>query len=354
MSYQPLPRFSAEPRPMLGSFRHWRPLIWLLVLGLVLISASLLSCRGQPEEGNQLKLVFADASTVWWTAPTILARTEGLFDANLEVTTFDVTTGLASKNAVVAGNADIGLVASTPLALGRYSQEDIVVLCSYVKSDKLLALIAPQGEPVTIEGLSPIAVVPGTISQFYLFRYLESEGIDDLAELSELHGRPPDIPNMLLTGSASSAVIWEPLVSVIDDRARAEGKDLEFLRKGEIYELRLYLVTRPDVLADPDKKAAIAAFLRGVQSASKLFENSTGRAKLESHFGYSDGWLSPIIEDVSFGVRTDFERMAMLIAEESELAIRAGVIEGVEPLEAKSLRDLFADPAWVKTVIGAE
>ena len=92
------------------------------------------------------ELIFADVSTNWWHAPTIIATNneiikdidnnkKNFFDKNdLRVNVFNVNSGLASKNAVLSGSADIGIVASTPLALGAYDKEKLVVLCSFVNS----------------------------------------------------------------------------------------------------------------------------------------------------------------------------------------------------------------------------
>ena len=105
--------------------RTQKSIFYYFSASLLVLSFVIFLLQGCSDTAKNI-ILFADASTVWWTAPTIIARTHDLFTKEgLTVRTFDVTDGLASKNAVVSGNADIGLVASTPLAIGASKKKKL-------------------------------------------------------------------------------------------------------------------------------------------------------------------------------------------------------------------------------------
>lgn len=325
----------------------------LIVIFLAILFVLPLSCR--PEKPD---LVFADASTVWWTGPTILARTQNFFEAvDLKVDTFDVTTGLASKNAVVTGNADIGLVASTPIALGYYEDEPIKILCSYVTSESLIAYIGEDPGNPEVATIAPTAIVPNTISQIYFYEYLKGHGIDpDASALRELHGRPPDIPNMIFNGSANSAVIWEPFVHQIGTKVREQRPEISVSEDREgYYRLNLYLITRPEIYEDPEKREALGRFLQAVSRASKLLHTEPGISLLEGHFDYRDERLARFLSGpqpaVRFGVDSEFGRLKDDLAQESRLLIESGILTDEVAFTASDIDDLFVSPDWVRSVV---
>ena len=140
----------------------------LVVLAILLVAAFLLIAiwrMGRQESSSDrapttepvLSLTFADAGNIFWTTPTILARQEDLYkEFGLEVRFSDVQTGLAAKNAVLAGAADLGLVATTPIAAGALKDENSRLIATYVRSRALLKVArlckGGQGDSLTPEG----------------------------------------------------------------------------------------------------------------------------------------------------------------------------------------------------------
>jgi ABC-type taurine transport system substrate-binding protein len=111
---------------------------------IALCSTLLFSCHSG-DKTNELTL--ADASVVWWMGPGTIAQKDSIYEKNeLKVKTFSLQTGLESKNAVLSGAADIGLTATTPLAMGAFNKENLIVLCSYMESNSLLSLLSLTNE----------------------------------------------------------------------------------------------------------------------------------------------------------------------------------------------------------------
>ncbi len=296
----------------------------------VLCCILMLSCSKQKDQ-----LIYADASTVWWLAPTIIADEQKIYEKNdLDIKTFDVRTGLASKNAVLARTADVGMVAATPLAIGAYEKEDIVVLASFVESDKLIAILTKEK---TIQ--EPVAMVENTISQFYFYKYMQKYYPDiNLDKINKLYMKPPAITNTLTNGGANAVSIWEPFAA--NYLSSAEG--IEVIRESGLYTLQLYLITSKKVLKE--KRRKVEKFVKSIDDACLYIsenEDSVYRYLVE-RFGSDipiDVWRSVKFE-VKYG-KGEYDKMKDNIYEDIVLSYQSGIKN--EMIDKKKLDYMFDD-----------
>jgi ABC-type nitrate/sulfonate/bicarbonate transport system substrate-binding protein len=289
----------------------------------------LLFITGSCSKPTNPEIIFADASTVWWTAPTIIAKTHKLYEKNnLVVKTYDVINGLESKNAVISKSADIGLVASTPLAIGASKKEDILILGSYVDSSKLISIVYRNKQDNNILP-EPIGYVPGTISHFYYLQYLKKHNLVHLKDkMNMLAVRPPSMPIIFQKKEANTAIIWEPLASLITNPpSKSPETNINEIRDSSLYTLRLYLVTRSDVWEK--KRELVEKFLKSIQDACAEInsKDSDIRKEIERQFGYPENWLKDIWEEVDFSFKNDLENMKSLILKDAQLAIEANILQ---------------------------
>ena len=247
---------------------------------------------------------------------------------NLIVKTYDVINGLESKNAVISKNADIGLVASTPLAIGASKNEDILVLGSYVESSKLLSIVYRNKQANNILP-EPIGYVPGTISHFYYLQYLKKHNLIHLKDkMNMLAVRPPSMPIIFQKKEANTAIIWEPFASLITNPPSKNSEtDIKEIRDPSLYTLRLYLVTRSDVWEK--KRELVEKFLQSIQDACTEINSKDNdiRKEIERQFGYPENWLKDIWEEVDFSFKNDLENMKNLILKDAQLAIEANILQ---------------------------
>lgn len=295
---------------------------------LVLVLQGSLSCSYQDSQKDEITL--ADASVVWWMAPGIIAQKKGLYEKNgLSVKSFDVQTGLASKNAVLSGSADIGLVATSPLATGAFNKENLVVLASYVDSNALLATITPNTGTVASEvnrdmfkPVPPVAIVKGTISEIYFYNYMKKYfEKDDATSINQLNVKPPDVSNNIKNGDAKSAVIWEPFATLI----ASNNENVKINRSEEIYTHRIYIVTTPEVLQK--KRSAVEKFVKTFQDASEFIKNNEQQAKdiIKSVFAGQEKSMNDLWGKVNFTVVDDYDKMKSLIVEDAEILSQLGL-----------------------------
>ncbi len=293
--------------------------LYYLTIGIysIILLQSCSSCNDGKQKVDEITL--ADASVVWWMAPGIIAQTDSIYEKNnLKVNSFDVQTGLASKNAVISGSADIGLVASTPLAMGAFNHDDLIILCSYVESKELISLVTRKTNDTSkfSKPKTPVAVVKGTISELYLYNYLKNYFPNEVKEImkNQLNVKPADIPNTLKKGSnANSASIWEPFATFL-----ANDSTLKINRSPDIYTHRIYIVTTAKVLKD--KRVAVEKFVKSIEMACQNMNSNKLRAQstIKSKFPKQVKSMTSLWDEVTFDVKYDFGNMKELIFKDAQ------------------------------------
>lgn len=241
-----------------------------------------------------------------------------MFPTELTVDVFDVNSGLASKNAVAADTAEVGLVAGLPLVTGIHNKERLRVLCKYVQSTNLVALVGPRAALQSNgSGAEPIAIVAGTISELYLKRLVASRkemlGISDPPHT--LRGRPPDITRFVENGSASSGAIWEPFASELSSKTGyAEIRDPSILT------VSLYLVTTDRVLQT--HKSELRQFVQALREACNLIATDPSKSKAIVRKRCHDrvGEMERFWDDCTFKVVTDRDILLKDLVREVETA----------------------------------
>lgn len=314
----------------------WTKIWLLLVLGIAIAFSFLLFREPTTDDGESSgervshSLRFAEAKSVWWNAPLILADTRGIYDRyDLDLTLFDVSTGLASKNAVVQGNADIGMVASTPLVASALAGEDIVILGSYVFSADLLSIVSHE-EDAESWWAESVGYVPGTISEFYMISLLRDEDRESVytsGEMNLVKLTPPGMQPAFLRGDIRSAVIWEPFTSLIEKAAKDAEMPVVVRSISDIYALRLYLITDRETWET--KREAVLDLTRVVSESSESIEREkeAARVEIESYFDYEPGFLSEKFDRTDFSFTVDREAIRATLEREAELARAAGIVE---------------------------
>lgn len=286
------------------------------------------------------KLTLALPGADWWTAaPFLISEYDSLLQLSaLDISVFEVNSGLASKNAVVAGTADIGITAATPLALAASKREGLVVLGTYMTSYGVVGLIRSKNDDNDLP-LTPIAIVPSTISEWFLYEYLRTIKMDSMMvenKINELHVRPADIPGSLSSGSAKSAVIWEPFLTFCESD--------ENFRKDTIlqnFQVQLYIITRKEIVDElRDDVEKYVEVLK--KSCEKLTTSSIKSQKqIEKHFKFKDGFLSRAWSKMEYSFKQDRDRMKVEIKRDSEIAKSLGYIDDIPEFEYFFNHDLF-------------
>jgi ABC-type nitrate/sulfonate/bicarbonate transport system substrate-binding protein len=299
----------------------------------VIVSAIVTTCLclagcGKAGPGSELhKLRFALPSNDWWTsAPFIVAKNRPIFQQHLlDMEFIQVDSGLASKNAVLAGTADFGVSAATPLALAAARGEPVVVLAQYFHSSVIVGLVGPKGEIGFGVPPEPVVIVPSTISESFLYSYLahiEKQQLVEKKELRELIARPADVTADLKTGSARSAAIWEPFLSI------AAGMPGMAASTGGIdFDVSLFLVSRSE--ARSNRRDDVLRLLAGLQDACDYITQhpDEARSMVEGEFSFQPGFLKLIWPKVNYKVQFDAATIRVEIGREGRIMNALGTID---------------------------
>jgi len=314
-----------------------------LRMSLVLIFAGLF-LWGCGEDTESVDI--AEAGTVWWNAPMFVAHEfYGSEDIALNVNAFNVPTGLDSKNAVVNGNADFGVVASTPLVNAALKEEKIYVLGSYMRSDKLVGLIKPQGKNWEEVAGGDIYYTKGTISEFYMHKYLESTQNSTVGNgLNLINVGPPGITAALANREGDEKIAaafgFEPFLAF----ANAELESPHEIDRDAGYVLQSYIIT--SVATYEERPDAVERFVKAFALASEAItegkpdgSSEEWPAAIAAKLGIDEAAFKDLWDDVDFTFTRDADQIEAVLMEEFRLAQRAGVV----PPDAPAPEGLFDD-----------
>src|SRR4051794_6394475 len=117
---------------------------------------------------DKTDVTFANPTPVWWNAVPIIAERHGFYASEkVNVVGFEVPNGVRSKQAIVDGNAQMGVASPNAIPTSTDLQlEKLRILASITQSNSTIALVSRK--PVSEILNSRIGYVKGAISEFYL------------------------------------------------------------------------------------------------------------------------------------------------------------------------------------------
>lgn len=291
----------------------------IATIAVVAIAAFVYFFWGSTLRSNALRV--AGVSVDWFNAPfTLAARGSGNGDAQ-RISYIDLSSGLASKTAVMSGDADIGLSALPPLLRDPKAREELVILACYMRSDSVIGF-ATTKQDVPISNLS-IGIVEGTISEIYLAQLVELKGgnfVSVRPNLKLVGIRPPDGPALLQNGSLDAAVLWEPHLSRAGE---IEGVVVD--RMPNLYEISVCAVASRNSLEN--KQQAVLRFVDRMRRYSQLIEQEkpVPPAELIDLLPASLK-IGPAWELVDFSIVTNRDAIATRLANEVRMLKVSGLL----------------------------
>ena len=188
-------------------------------------------------------VILAESSLAVPSAVTFIAREKGFWrDKGLEVQAVPFAAGRLAFDAVLAGKADLATVAETPLVLAAFRNQDFKILCTIMKSDKEMKVIARKNagvsKPADLKG-KKVATLVGSNADFFMEAFLASQGIKR-SEVEVVNLNPPDMVTALLNGDIAAAFTWQP--HIWNAQKRLGNQALIFPNNG-IYKEGFHVVT---------------------------------------------------------------------------------------------------------------
>lgn len=187
---------------------------------LLLIFSFFIVGRTKKQTDNNLiseikkeQIVYAIPITVA-AIPSYVALKKGFWEEEgLHVEAQMFSAGRLALDALLAGNAEVMSVSETPLVHAIIQGNDIYIVATVTEHQET-KLIARRDhtieQPTDIRG-KRVATLPGTNSDYFMYKFLEKHDIG-LDEVKITNMSPPDMVISLVQGNIDAYFAWEPHV----------------------------------------------------------------------------------------------------------------------------------------------
>lgn len=204
-------------------------------------------------------LTFATSKSGWiaW-----IASERGLFEKNgVDVKVELVTSGVAAAKGLISGQFDLATMSEYAFVAKSFTQEDLRLIGT-VGAISNLRLIGRRDRGITdVISLSGkrVGLLEGAISQFFLGKLLDINGIDPKT-VTVVNFRPPSLSKVLKEGEVDAIVSWEPYASNARDAIGKNAVELN-VQGGQSYYFTIAAKMKT-IEADPEAiKNVIAALI---------------------------------------------------------------------------------------------
>lgn len=321
-----------------------RKQLYLLGVVIVILSLAVLSFRAPSKPPVALAKVTIALPNQISSAPLILAFAHGLFkQEGMEVVSQPSQLGIDALNSVLAGKADLAVVADTPLMFAVLNGADIAMITGISRGRRSLAIVTRNDRGIkTLQDLrgKSVGLTFGTNMPYFFDAMLQTYGISN-TEIKQVNLKTAEVHQSIKDGSIDAAVMFEPFLTEL----KAEMRDSIKIFYGEdVYAFRFILAGKPAYIdSHPEEirrilKALIAAN-QSIHADPEEARAAVGKAvKLDAKI------LKEIFNPEDFIISLD-QAMLLALDDQARWAMRAGLVKpGPVPnfLEAMKYQDLEA------------
>jgi NitT/TauT family transport system substrate-binding protein len=173
--------------------------------------------------------------------------------------------GRAAMSQLVSGDADAATGSETQALINSVTEPRLRIILTLAECRyRIIARQSAGIRRIADLRTKKVAVTANTSSEYFLHRMLRSAHIDEAA-VQAVAMEGSEMPAALEKGTVDAVVIWEPHA---ENSLHALGNDAVVFEDPAVYTERFNLNTRADVLADPEKRAALGALVRAIRRSS--------------------------------------------------------------------------------------
>lgn len=222
-----------------------------------------------------------------------LAQDQGLFAKNgLSVAVKNYTSGAAAVNDLMKGEVDIAATAEFPLVRRAFQGDNISALCCIGKFE-LQVLIGRRDRGIeSVADLvgKTIGVPLGTVSEFYLGRFLDLNGISR-RDVTLVNVDPAESVGAIVNGTIDALIIWQPYAFSTEEQL-GDGVVVWSVQSSQ----RLYIVevARDEWISQhPD---LVNRFLKALSQAEDYYMSNSVQAiaRMQENLNYTDAYMAAI------------------------------------------------------------
>jgi len=179
----------------------------------------------------------------------------------------------------------------------------------FTVTETFYRIVASRAAGVTkladLKGKS-IATIPNTSAAYYVDKMMRTVSLTD-KDLTIRSGTAETLPTLLANGTVAAVTLWEPSPQVAMDRI---GSDAIEFQDRTVYREIVSLHSTAEVLAKPEKRRGIVAFVRSLMQAQRQFREQPELAKprvikalsmdaaLLDKVWHNEQWLGTLVPDL--------------------------------------------------------
>jgi NitT/TauT family transport system substrate-binding protein len=197
---------------------------YLLILPILGSILPVVSCSQVSYTGKAETLTLAAVPTEL-NALVYVAEDKEFFSNNgIEIAFKEYDSGATSAAGMLNGEADIALAAEFPIVRQVFNREDIVNFGTVARYENTYIIWRSDSGIKTIADLKGkrVGVTLTTISEFYLGRTLQLNGVD-IHQVILVDTKAADAEKALANGEVDAVVTWEPWVTQVNQRFGKEA-----------------------------------------------------------------------------------------------------------------------------------
>jgi NitT/TauT family transport system substrate-binding protein len=260
------------------------------------------------------------------SAPVIVALAQGLFQQQgVEVVSQAFQLGKDALNSVLAGKADLAVVADTPLMFALLKGEDIAMITGISRGRRTLAIVTRNDRGIkTLQDLNgkSVGLTFGTNMTYFFDAMMQTYGIPNDA-IKQVDLKTADISRALKNGDIDAAVMFQPFLAELE----AEMPDgIKTFYGEDVYAFRFILAGKPAYIDSHPKEVqqilkALIAANQSIHANPAKARAAVGKAvKLDATI------LQAIFDPEDFIISLD-QAMLLALDDQARWAMRAGLVK---------------------------
>ena len=243
--------------------------------------------------GSLVSITIGNAQSFECDTLIYIAMEQDFFRNNgLNVAIKNYTSGAAAVNDLLEGKIDIAATAEFPLVRKAFDKQNISAVASIGKF-QLQDLICRKDRgienPADLEGKT-IGVPLGTISEFYLGRFLELHGID-LQNVTMVNTDPAQSVTAITNGSLDALIIWQPYAFSAEELLAENA--VSWIPQNNQMLFILEVAKNEWIQQHPD---TVNRFIESLAQAEEYFITHPSQVKdfMQQELNYTDGYMDAI------------------------------------------------------------
>jgi NitT/TauT family transport system substrate-binding protein len=306
--------------------KRWLKALACLLAAVALVALGRLSAdwggSHLVERPAELRIAYAPQVS---TASLLIARDLNFLERH-HITVADVpaATGRHALDALLAGQADLALVADTPVMFAVMQGKKVTPLASVFASRSMMGVVARRDRGIATPGDlrgKTVATPLGTNAQFFLDTLLTASEVPRATVLVHDY-RADKLGPALRDGSVDAVTVWQPELTRLQQEM---GDSVVTLSDDTMFVSRLLLVGEPDFVQSNQR--AIRQLLSALGDAMDFIHAQPEQAErmLGRTINMAPGLLAPSFKPMDYYLSLD-DSVLRTLSEQTRWAMRQQMV----------------------------